>query len=114
MTTPTHSSVRMILYRPRLQVKLQEVLRVEGNNVYCIVHFVDGTALKIAICLSVMAQRLPELVRVHKQHLVNFSYVARIYKRKNSLELTSGVVLPVARRRKSQIQQQFNQFEPHA
>ena len=111
MPTLNRTSVRkVVVFRPRTEVNLRDIISVDGDSNYCIVRLIGGQQISVAISLHQMGDRLPELVRIHKQQLINLEFVEVVFKRQNLLRLTTGEVRPVAKRRKSQVRELYNQF----
>ncbi|GAB3956682.1 hypothetical protein GCM10028805_47300 [Spirosoma harenae] len=90
---------RTVCHRPLKLVPLADIVWVEGQGPYSLIHFQNGTFLKVAIPISSMASRLPELIRAHRWHLINLAHVRSLNRLPNALVLTTGELLPVARRR---------------
>ncbi|GAB3958238.1 hypothetical protein GCM10028805_52180 [Spirosoma harenae] len=99
--------LRIICHRPRRLVPLADIVWVEGQGPYSLIHFQNGTSLKVAIPIAGMASRLPELVRTHRGQLVNLVHVKHLERLPNAMVLSTGVSLPVARRRWLQVQWGF-------
>ncbi len=108
---------RLLISRPRVVVRLDEEVRINGDVNYSIVRFVDGSMVVVALTLHQVAIRLPELMRVHKRHLVNPKYVQALRttivaeKEAGVMILTTGEVLPIARRRKRQVRIDFRAYK---
>ncbi|MCX6216528.1 LytTR family DNA-binding domain-containing protein [Spirosoma sp.] len=97
------NSVRVILLRPRTEVRLSDIIRIDGAASYSILYFVDGQQLKLALPINELLPRLPGLVRIHKRHVINLAYVTIVYRHQPALKLSTGEILPVARRRRNQV-----------
>lgn len=97
------NSVRLVLLRPRTEVALAELVRIDGASCYSVLHFADGRQLKVALPIHQLMVRMPGLVRIHKRHLINLAYVSALLRHQSSLQLTTGERLPVARRRLGQV-----------
>lgn len=105
-------TIRMVLLRPRIRIMIGDLIRAEGAENYSVLFFKDGHQLKIALSIQALNHRVPELVRIHRRYLVNLSYVSVLYRNDSqaTIKLTTGEVLPVARRRKHLVYQQLVQY----
>lgn len=99
MNSPLPSAGRQIRLRGRKVVRVSEIVWIEGAGPYSLIHFQDRTILKVAIVLSSMALRLPELTRIHRRQLINLAAVQQLERCPNGVVLITGELLPVARRR---------------
>lgn len=89
----------------RPDVKLFDVVYLEGDGNYTQFHLINGQRVTIAITLA-KYDDLPGFLRIHKSHAVNLIHLVDIvvYNAKNAyVRLTSGVQLLVARRRIAQV-----------
>lgn len=102
---PSHECKRVVKHRPRVEVTISDLVRVEGAVNYSVLYFKDGSTLKIAMPILRLTDRLPEFIRIHRRHLINLSYVAIHYRYKSAIRLTTGEELPVGRRRKHQVRE---------
>lgn len=96
LLTPVGRQIRL---PARKLVRISDIVWIEGAGPYSLIHFQDRSVLKVAIGLSDLALRLPELTRIHRRQLINLSYVQQLERCPNGVVLTTGVLLPVARRR---------------
>jgi len=105
-------TIRLVLLRPRIRIAVGDIIRAEGAENYSVLFFKDGHQLKIALSIQALKHRVPELVRIHRRYLVNLSFVSVLYRHDTqaSIKLTTGEVLPVARRRKHLVHQQLVQY----
>jgi DNA-binding LytR/AlgR family response regulator len=98
---------RILISRPRTLVHLRDIILVTGHSNYSLVGFADGSVRVVALTLREVSERLPGLVRIHRHYLVNPQYVQAVRTtgvgKSGELILTTGEVLPVARRRKHQV-----------
>jgi DNA-binding LytR/AlgR family response regulator len=94
-------------------VRLRDIILVTGHSNYSLVGFADGSVRVVALTLRELSERLPGLVRIHRRYLVNPQYVQTVRTATmgrgapGELILTTGEVLPVARRRKHQVRNDF-------
>ena len=82
-------------------LKIKDAYLFEGAINYTILHFHDGTSEIHSYTLKRFAELLADdaaFVRIHKSYLVNKQYIAEVMPA--NVVLHSGVVLPLARRRR--------------
>lgn len=84
-------------------LKMEDITHVEARRSGTTVH-TTRIALDSTKPLQYYKQVLqdPYFVPCHKSYLVNLNYVLRYHKR-GELELTSGLMVPVSRRRRDQV-----------
>ena len=78
------------------------IVRISGHSNYSYVHMKDGKTHVFPSSIAQYASRLPDFVRIHKQHLVNPAFVqaaVRIDSKQAYITLQSGEILPIAKRR---------------
>ncbi|WP_164851420.1 LytTR family DNA-binding domain-containing protein [Larkinella soli] len=91
-------------FKPALP--LTELIWLEGNGNYSLLHMKEGPAVMMAKTLARWQRMLPDFVRISRGALVNPRHVVdlrRISTYHVQITLTNGKVLPVARRRISQV-----------
>lgn len=93
----------------RPDVKLFDVVYLEGDGNYTQFHLTNSQRVTVAITLA-KYDTLPGFLRIHKSHAVNLIHLVDIvvYNAKNAyVRLTSGVQLLIARRRIAQVIQEL-------
>ena len=92
---------------------IAEILRCEASGNYTHFYFRDGSKLLSSQTLKSYEQLLTScgFVRIHKSHLVNPDCI-RVLMGRNKLEMTDGAVVPVARRRRSELAHLISALEP--
>lgn len=102
---------RILISRPRTMVRIRDIILITGHSNYSLIGFVDGSVRVVGLTLRELSERLPGLVRIHRSYLVNPQYVQAVRTisaaKAGQLILTTGEVLPVARRRKHQVRNDF-------
>ena len=85
--------------------KLESILRLESESNYTKIFLKDGSNVVVAKTLKMFEEILikKHFIRVHKSHLVNFRFVAKLDQKNNILHLTNNEQIPVSRRYKSLI-----------
>ena len=92
-----------------LILKIQDIIRVEADRAYCVIHLATDETLVVSKPLRELTGQLPahHFVRIHASHLVNIDFLKKyITVDGGYVVLSNGLRLPVARRRK----QDFLQF----
>ena len=86
----------------------KEIIRCEGIDNYTRFYLNNGKELLVSRTLKEFDDILSghSFIRVHKSHLVNKNYVARIDK-EGVLWLMNGAAIPVSRRRKNTVLKEF-------
>ena len=90
----------------RQQLPLEKILYLEGSVNYCYIHLINRPPILITYHLKQMQQRLPDFVGIHKRYLLNPLFIAaplRLTPQTKALMLTTGEVLPPARRRVAEL-----------
>ena len=92
------SSLKLTLQSP------EQIAYFLGNNNYCWLHFRQGEKRLLTKPLRYLEAQLPEFIRVHKTVLLNPCYIKSLrqpphYKKGGEVQLESGEVFPVSRRR---------------
>ena len=88
------------------------IVRISGHSNYSYLHMNDGKIHIFPSSLAQYASRLPDFIRIHKQHLVNpkcIQTVIKIDSRQAYVTLLSGEILPIAKRRINQVLDQMIQ-----
>ena len=87
----------------------EQILRCEGDNNYTHFYFTARPSLIVSRTLKEYEEILADygFMRVHKSHLVNIQYVARL-DRENVLWMTDGSHIGVSRRRKEEVLQMLS------
>lgn len=97
----------MSVIKPALQYP-ELITHLVGANNYSWLHFRNGEKKLLAKPISYLAGELPGFIRAHKTVLINPTYVKSLHqpprqKMAGEIQLESGVVFPVSRRRWTQV-----------
>lgn len=90
------------------QVPLSDIIYIECNKDYQFFHLKNGEQpLKCRISMTNLERSLGNegFLRTHQGYIVNYSYIKRIGS--ESLELTTGVSVPMSRRKKQEVLTQY-------
>jgi DNA-binding LytR/AlgR family response regulator len=93
--------------RPKQQIAIDQILFLEGDINYTHFHFESRPRATIAHCLKHFeADLLPNgFVRIHRSYIVNARFVRKTNLLTNTITLTDGTMLKVARRRVKELSQ---------
>ncbi len=91
-------------------IKYREILFCKAAGNYTKVVYSDNKFLLISQCISDVCGALPNtmFVRTHKSYVININHIRAIYKQQ--VELINGTKIPIARRRKGQLQSLFGRL----
>lgn len=90
----------------RIYLKEEDLLYVHAMSNYCKLFIKDSKPLVVSSTLKSMEDLCSKkFLRVHKSYLVNKLYVHRFDSASNSLELSSGDLIPVSVRRKKYVKE---------
>jgi two-component system LytT family response regulator len=87
-------------------VEMNQVYHIESDGMYTTIRLADGRKFVQVRSLREFEEILPGniFVRTHQSHLVNLGFVEKFQPENLVLHLKSGVEVPVARRRRAEIQ----------
>ena len=87
--------------------KLKEIVYIEGDRNYQKVVLRDKTSQNIRVQMGSLEEKLKEhgFIRIHKGYLLNYLYIRSI--EGEEVYLTTGVSLPLAKKRKDEIMKQY-------
>ena len=85
---------------------IADILYLQSDKGYTTFFIENGERLLVSKVIKVYEALLPasQFVRCHQSYLVNMRYIRKYYK-EGVLELTTGERIPVAERRREQVQQ---------
>ncbi len=99
----------------RKKMPMHQIVRLEGEGNYTVLHFSDGTQLMISLTLKTMASRLSPgiFARSHKKNIINLLYLNDLHFDRQSLavSLTNGDRVDVSRRKASDFVREVNGFQ---
>jgi two-component system, LytTR family, response regulator len=85
------------------QLLFENIVRIESKSNYCKIFFADKShPLTLAKTLGLVAQHLPAemFLRTHRTHLINKSFIAKIFLTAQHVQLLNGEKICISRRRK--------------
>ncbi|TVZ58748.1 LytTR family two component transcriptional regulator [Flavobacteriaceae bacterium MAR_2010_105] len=92
-----------------LQLKLEDIIYVEGDGNYSNIHLIKARKELISKTLSALEELLDDkgFFRCHKSYLINKSHIISSPKR-FSISLSNNVIIPISRRKKDSFKEWFN------
>ena len=90
-----------------ISFKLKEIVYIEGDRNYQKVVLRDKTSQNIRVQMGSLEEKLKGhgFIRIHKGYLLNYLYIRSI--EGEEVYLTTGVSLPLAKKRKDEIMKQY-------
>lgn len=90
-----------------MRVRIADIAFIEGDREYQILHLSKGDTVSVFTLMSALEKELKGdgFLRAHKGYLVNYRYVQRFAK--CDILLTNGEMVPVSRRRMSEVKQEY-------
>ncbi|WP_428655869.1 LytR/AlgR family response regulator transcription factor [Runella sp.] len=112
---PAVQKITLPIMNRYVVVPVTEVLYIQSDVNYCFVYLKDGRRFLIAKTLKEYNDQLDSslFARVHKSYLVNLSAVEYCDYAGYEIQLSNGLSLPIARRKRKLFYQQFNLFDKH-
>ena len=95
-------------------VVIQDIIRCEGSRNYTFLYMKTGKKLTATKTLMEFENLLAGhgFIRIHRSHLINLGHITKYTKGKNSeIELSDGIVIPIARERRPEFLKYFLTFE---
>jgi len=87
-----------------VKVMFNNILYVEAMSEYVRIHFKDDTNIMTFMSVKLMSESLPtgQFMRIHRSYIIALDSIASV--RRNEVELTNGVVLPISASYKDDLQ----------
>ncbi|MBC3787158.1 LytR/AlgR family response regulator transcription factor [Spirosoma utsteinense] len=105
-----HHALNSPGFPKRREVKLSQVVYLEGVGNYVCFHLLDDAKLMVAYTLA-SYESLPGFMRIHKKHIVNVMHISSLDVRSRGealVHLTNDVQLIIARRQMGMVVAQLN------
>lgn len=100
--SPTLPTLHVTMGRRRLNIHFSEIVYLQGEGNYTIVHLRSGKQVVLAKTLRLVEEQLQHrfLMRVHRSYSINIAYLSSVvYLPKLMLCLADGGTFCIARRR---------------
>lgn len=92
-----------------LVVQPSDILYIESWKRVVEIHLLNGDAPRAYMRLADMLDMLPaSFVQCHKSYIVNMAHIVSLHS--DSVQLSSGFTIPVARSRRAKVQEAFDNF----
>ena len=92
-----------------LVVQPSDILYIESWKRVVEIHLLNGDAPRAYMRLADMLDMLPaSFVQCHKSYIVNMAHIVSLHS--DSMQLSSGFTIPVARSRRAKVQEAFDNF----
>ena|SRR6218665_1263711 len=107
----TKSSINSFVFlNKKTQVNTNEIILLEGNVNYTIVHFAEKNSLVIAITLKKVESILKEygFVRIHKRFLLNMNYADNSLLTGKQVVFQKSIDIKVSRRKRNELKERLS------
>jgi DNA-binding LytR/AlgR family response regulator len=96
----------------RQQVNPQEVVLLEANINYTMLHFADGKKMMVATSLKKLANRFKSeaFFRTHKSFLMNLQYVVGFDEKYNAVMMQNNLRADISRRKRTAFKHCYRSF----
>lgn len=104
----TQTSINSIVFlNKKTKVNINEILLLEGNINYTIVHFKEKNPILVAITLKKVESILKEygFVRIHKSFIINMNYADSSLLTDNQISFPKNITIKVSRRKRNNLKE---------
>ncbi|RFS17918.1 LytTR family DNA-binding domain-containing protein [Emticicia sp. C21] len=104
---PTSS---MVFFNKKTKVCINEILLLEGNINYTIVHLKEKSPLLIALTLKKVESLLKDhgFMRIHKSFLLNMSYADSSLLTNNQILSQKNIAIKISRRKRNELKERLS------
>lgn len=104
------SSSSFVFFNKKTKVCINEILLLEGNANYTIVHLKEKNPLLIALTLKKVESLLKDhgFMRIHKKFLLNISYADSSLLTNNQLSSQKNLTIKISRRKRSELKERLS------
>ncbi|HEY1053646.1 MAG TPA: LytTR family DNA-binding domain-containing protein [Emticicia sp.] len=98
-----------VFLNKKTKLNIDEILLLEGNINYTIVHFKKEKPLLIAITLkkAEFALKNHGFIRIHKSFLMNINYIDSSILENNKLLFKKNLIIKVSRRKRNELKERL-------
>ena len=96
------SECTVFLNNAHITIRLSQIVYIKGDENYAWLHWKSGSPALSSRCLKSWQKETPNFWRIHKGYLVNPDFIdtSKVPSKKDPyIQLVTGLILPVARRR---------------
>ena len=100
----------VVFLNKKTKVNINEILFLEGNVNYTIVHFREKNPIMIAITLKKAESILKEhgFVRIHKSFILNLHYADQSLLTSNEVLFQKNIAIKVSRRKRNELKERLS------
>ncbi len=104
------SSNSFVFFNKKTKVRIDEILLLEGNINYTIVHLKEKNPLLIAITLKKAESLLKDhgFVRIHKSFLLNINYADSSLLTENRILFKKNITIKISRRKRNELKERLS------
>lgn len=104
------STSSMVFFNKKTKVCINEILLLEGNINYTIVHLKEKKPLLIAITLKKAESLLKDhgFVRIHKSFLLNMSFADSSLLTNNRILFQKNITIKISRRKRNELKERLS------
>lgn len=110
ITTEADDKIDFVDKNNVVTFKLREIIYIESERNYQVIHLLDDETYKIRIPLNNLEEQLTDkgFIRIHKGFLLNYTYIRSI--QNESIILANHFTLPLSKKRKEEVMQQYLKY----
>ena len=110
-----NNNLRSVIYTDgkKTSIDIQDVIMLEGDGNYTYLHLVNGKKILLSKTLKAFCQLIQrnDFARIRRSYLINLNYLKEVDLSDGvSVTMQTGQRIEISRRRKSEFQQQFRNF----
>ena len=100
----------VVFLNKKTKVNINEILLLEGNINYTIIHFREKSPLILAITLKKAESLLKEygFVRIHKSFILNMNFADNSLLTGNQVLFQKNIVIKVSRRKRNELKERLS------
>jgi len=109
MKSNAGSTNAVVFLNKKTKVFPNEIILLEGNVNYTIVHFEQKTPLLIAITLKKVESLLKDygFLRIHKRYIINMDYANNALLEDSKVLLRKNISIKVSRRKRNELKERL-------
>lgn len=107
---PKEKMIKVPISESNVWMKTSEIVRCESQSNYSIIYTVDKSYIisKTLKFVEIELINSTQFVRIHQSHLINLKFVMNKEIKHNTIELSTGDLIPVSRSKKDALIEAFN------
>ena len=109
------NNLQSVIYtdRNKTSIVIRDIMMLEGYGNYTYIHLINGKKILLSKTLKAFCQLFQQndFARIRKSYLINLNYLKEVdLSGYVSVTMQTGQRIEISRRRKSEFQQQFRNF----